>query len=314
MGRPGKVWWRASVGAWYATIHGRKVNLGTDHAEATRRFHRLKAAGEVAPPGAIAAADLFGRFLDAAKASTAPRTYEYYRDRLKPFGQSLGRRKAEDLKPLHVTQWMDAHPTWGQATRRAVVVAARRACCWGVEQGLIDVDPLARLKRPRMPRRRGITAEDAARIAAAIASPAVRDLFDGLLWTGMRPGELATLRAADISPDNRSAEVVGKSGRRVVRLAAAHPDGPIFRNARGRPWNRNAMRCAFRRLRARAGVEGVTPYALRHLFATLAIGRGVDSADVAKLMGHAGTEMLMEHYYQPADDALRRAAEKAAGE
>jgi integrase len=100
----------------------------------------------------------------------------------------------------------------------------------------------------------------------------------------------------------------------VARLAAAHPDGPIFRNARGRPWNRNAMRCAFRRLRARAGVEGVTPYALRHLFATLAIGRGVDSADVAKLMGHAGTEMLMEHYYQPADDALRRAAEKAAGE
>jgi hypothetical protein len=146
-------------------ICGRGRAVGVFHAFG--RFHRLKAAGEVAPPGAIAAADLFGLFLDAAKASTAPRTYEYYRDRLKPFGQSLGRRKAEDLKPLHVTQWMDAHPTWGQATRRAVVVAARRACCWGVEQGLIDVDPLARLKRPRMPRRRGITAEDAARIAAA---------------------------------------------------------------------------------------------------------------------------------------------------
>lgn len=36
-----------------------------------------------------------------------------------------------------------------------------------------------------------------------------------------------------------------------TRLAAEHPEGPLFLNSRGKPWTRNAIRCRFRTLRKR---------------------------------------------------------------
>lgn len=40
----------------------------------------------------------------------------------------------------------------------------------------------------------------------------------------------------------------------------------------------------------------ITPYCLRHLFATEAIAAGADVGTVAKLMGHASPDMVLEHY------------------
>ena len=38
------------------------------------------------------------------------------------------------------------------------------------------------------------------------------------------------------------------------RLMQEHPEGPLFRNEDGKPWNRNAVRCRFRRVRDRKSV------------------------------------------------------------
>lgn len=47
----------------------------------------------------------------------------------------------------------------------------------------------------------------------------------------------------------------------------------------------------------RAGIKRkLTPYCLRHLFATEAIAAGADIGTVAKLMGHASADMILEHY------------------
>ena len=40
----------------------------------------------------------------------------------------------------------------------------------------------------------------------------------------------------------------------------------------------------------------ITPYCLRHLFATEAIANGADVGTVSKLMGHASPEMVLTHY------------------
>ena len=46
-----------------------------------------------------------------------------------------------------------------------------------------------------------------------------------------------------------------------------------------------------------AGIHrAITPYCLRHLFATQAIASGADIGTVAKLMGHASPDMVLEHY------------------
>lgn len=49
-------------------------------------------------------------------------------------------------------------------------------------------------------------------------------------------------------------------------------------------------------LRAAGIKRAITPYSLRHLFATEAIAAGTDVGTVAKLMGHASPDMVLEHY------------------
>ena len=47
----------------------------------------------------------------------------------------------------------------------------------------------------------------------------------------------------------------------------------------------------------KAGIKRkLTPYCLRHLFATEAIAAGADIGTVAKLMGHTDAKMILEHY------------------
>ena len=61
---------------------------------------------------------------------------------------------------------------------------------------------------------------------------------------------------------------------------------------------------------ARAGItRRIRPYDLRHAFATELVAAGVDIGTVAKLMGHSGPTMLLEHYQFVMDKQKRKAVE-----
>jgi len=81
------------------------------------------------------------------------------------------------------------------------------------------------------------------------------------------------------------------------RLMVTHPSGPLFRDRRGEPWNRNSIRCRFRRVRRHLGLGGdVVAYLYRHAVCTDLLESGVGLAQTAELLGHKGTEMVMRHY------------------
>ena len=86
-------------------------------------------------------------------------------------------------------------------------------------------------------------------------------------------------------------------GELTRRLAERHPEGPLFRNSRGKPWTRNAIRCRFRQLRRKLPhLKGVVSYTYRHSYATDALEQGVGVAQVAEFLGHTSTDMVMQHY------------------
>jgi site-specific recombinase XerD len=78
---------------------------------------------------------------------------------------------------------------------------------------------------------------------------------------------------------------------------AEHPEGPLFTNEDGRPWNRNAIRCRFRRVRKKLPLGGdLVAYLYRHAVTTDLLESGTGLAQAAELLGHKGAERIMRHY------------------
>jgi integrase len=81
------------------------------------------------------------------------------------------------------------------------------------------------------------------------------------------------------------------------RLMEKHPEGLLFRDAKGNLWNRNSIRCRFRRVRKKLDLGGdVVAYLYRHAVCTDLLESGTGVAQAAELLGHKGTEMIMRHY------------------
>ena len=99
------------------------------------------------------------------------------------------------------------------------------------------------------------------------------------------------------------------------RLILKHPDGPIFRNQRGKPWNKNSIKCRFTRIGKKLGMPGLCAYGIRHSFATEGLKNGVDSVSLSMLMGHSDVSMIARTYQHLArnPEFLREQARKAKG-
>jgi integrase len=268
-------------------------------------------------------------------ASHGVRTYWWYREYLQSFCDAVGKLPVAELKPLHVNRWLDQHPDW-KAGRRCAVIAVKRVFNWAHGEGLIESNPLRKLKKPAAKARDRILTPDekAAILANYDQADPFFDFLTALFETGARPGEVSTVTAANVSlaegvwefQTHKTSKRLKEPKPRVVvltpraleltrKLVALRPSGPLFLDTKGEPWNRNSIRCRFRRVRKKLGLGGdVVAYTSRHTFATDALEKGVPEASVAELLGHADTTMLFRHYAKLSKkrEHLREMARKAA--
>lgn len=317
--RPAKpFYWKARDG-WYATFGTKKVLLakGRDGREAAvRAFHKLKAAGPAAPDQAgpdDTTADLCRLYLDHARDNLAPLTAEWYARHLKSFVKACGTVPAADLRPHHVVNWVGSHE-WGPSTRNGAIRAVKRVFSWATRMGYMASDPIRHLERPPMRRRELIpVAGQVSAVMEVVKDAPFHDYLLALWATGCRPGEVRSLTAAGVDVAAGTWTVVNKTRHKgdptrsiyltetlvelSRRLIVEHPEGPIFRNLRGRPWTRNAVVLRFRRLRVKLGMgKELTAYGLRHLYITDALEKGMPPATLAELVGHRNITMIMQVY------------------
>jgi integrase len=341
MGRPRKPYFRESDGWWVSRFHGEYVKLARgreNEPEARKRFHELMALEAVntsLESSDATSAALCEAFLAWSSRENSPATYEFYRPFLQTFVDLHGAVRVRDLKPYHVTRWFEAQPGWNQSTRRCALTALKRALNWAVEEGYLSDNPLRKVKKPQVLRReRVVTAGEHEAITDTVRDEAFRTFLRAMRGTGCRPGEVAAVTAQQFDPEagtwtfSRHKTVKKTRKPRVVyltpelvelcrQLATRHAEGPLFRNARGKPWTRNAVRCRFRRLRTKLKLgPGVVAYSYRHTFATEGLGAGVPIATMAELLGHVDTTMVSEHYghLDQKTDHLREAARRAGGQ
>ena len=327
--RQPRPYFRSQTQSWYVQLNGRQINLGKDEKAANVKYHQLMAGRQEADPD-ITVRELTTRFLLVAKQETARRTHEWYARHAASFVEFVGTRlKVRDLKPFHVSAWLqDRYKTSGANNKNGAVRAVKRVFKWAADEGHISSNPVSKVKPPAYePREVCITRENWRRFVDSITSAPFLDLVLFMRATGCRPFEARTIEARHVDGDcivfDRS-ESKGKRRRRVVPLfgtaheivkrLAANSTGPLFRNERGRPWTAHAMNLAFDRAEKKLGFE-LFPYAVRHTYATEAIENGVDPITVATLMGHQSVNMLMKVYQHvnQKGEHLRAAAKKAAG-
>lgn len=205
------------------------------------------------------------------------------------------------------------------------------------KQKLCDRLELARL--PEKGRRlRWLTPEEAESLFNAIEDPRFAALISFLIGTGARPGEAFALERKDLYLDDceawfpdtktdtpRMVEFPPRT-RHYLTAADLPESGPVFLTPRGEPYtprsNRGGqIRKAFKGARDRAGLgEDVTPYILRHTWATwfhaatLDFGRlcdlgGWSNADTAnryrKMAPRSLAERLIDHGWHFAQNAPR---------
>lgn len=338
-------YFRKFDGWWYVqTISPegkrRQVKLvkGLDQKDqAFQRFYELMAQKDPASApdrSKVTVAAYCDLFLEWQAKHQSPKTFDWYQRFLQSFCDVSGTVTASDLKPFHVTRWVDAHTKWGQSSQRAAMTAIKRVFNWAVAEGYLEASPLRGLRRPACGRREKIITVEEHQNLLAESWPDFQDFLTALWETGARPGEVAAVTAANYDRQQsvwilREHKTAKKTGRpRVIyltdsmvtmteRLALANPTGPLFRNSDGLGWNNNSIRCRFRRLRAKfENSDGTVAYAYRHTWTTRALLGGVPIATAAELLGHADTEMISAHYSHLSQQVahLRQAARQVAGE
>lgn len=225
-----------------------------------------------------------------------------------------------DLRPHHLADWRDrrlAEVSPGSVIREmqvlsAVLSQARR------EWGLIKVNPLSDVRRPKtpLPRDRLPTGDEIERLrhsAGEDLGHATARAFHAFLFaleTAMRAGEIVSLRWPQIDTDRRVARLlVTKNGRprdvplsgEAIRLLEALPPGmdPAF------GLSSSQLASLSRKIRDRAGIEGLTFHDSRHAAIT-SLSRKLDVLALARMVGHTDIRQLQTYYNESAEDLAKR--------
>src|SRR5947207_7083000 len=110
----------------------------------------------------------------------------------------------QELKPIHVERWVDAHPGWSPSHQRGCKVAVQRALVWADKMGVIERNPIRHLEKPQIGKREQvISPEEYAMLLGHFPDEAFRDLLEMAWHSGARPQEAIRIEARHADLSNR---------------------------------------------------------------------------------------------------------------
>jgi integrase len=332
MSRPNKIWFRKDIGWWMVTVGGKRLRLAEgreNKKQAQQKFHELAAERPQKPEGTTArVADIIEAFLAWTRIHLSENTNRNYLWYGQTFSERSGYLPVIELKPIHLTRWLD-EKGWNQTTQRNARRSIHRAFAWACEEGILSRNPLQGMKCPRAKTRKRFMSNEEYRALMRNSAHDFKQLLFSLQQTGCRPKETQTLTWEQVREDrwvlteHKTAYKVQKPRviylsvpmRKLMTVLRARSTSPyVFLNRLKKPWNNNSIRLRIQRLKIKLNLaEDLCAYLLRHAFGTNAILNGVDVATVAELMGHTSLEMVSRVYLHLADQHshLTTAVDKA---
>jgi integrase len=272
-------------------------------------------------------------WLEDTKLRVAPASYKKYdtvvRLHLRP---RFGKRKLTDITIDDVANMVAELKAAGKAPWyiSAILVPLSRIYASSIRKGWVGFNPVKGLERGERPtlEQKKMEILDSAEIQTLLASTSDRwrPLFATLVFTGMRIGEALDLRWSQIDFD-KNLVTIGKSktaaGRyreivlmpslgstlrrhKLASTLSADTDF-VFPNDAGGQGSQNSVRSALLRALKKAKItKRLRIHDMRHTFASILVGQGLDVTFVSAQLGHKTPAITLSIYAKLFDPAKRR--------
>ena len=186
---------------------------------------------------------------------------------------------------------------------------------WAVDEGMIDINPMATIKKPRFQRKiiKGLESDICNKLIGYFNGKSLSDyrnrtILMMFLDTGLRLSELANLRVTDINMEQGIIKVVGKGDKeRLVRIglktqkalwgyvARRNSNSDIIWHGKDNaPLTATGIAQMIRNLGKRLGIT-LSPHKLRHSFAISFLRNGANPFELQIALGHSTLEMTRRY-------------------
>jgi integrase len=240
---------------------------------------------------------------------------------------ALGNVKLSKLTPAHLQGFYRSKLDSGLSPRTVqyIHVVLHRALKQALRWGLVVRNVAEAVDPPRVPKKdiTPLSPDQARTFLEAASGDRLEALYVLAIHTGMRQGELFSLRWHDVDLDAGVVRVRGTKSarsRRTVTLSETALDvlrshlkrqlgeidkagslwrenGLVLATKIGTPLNRhNLTQRSFKPLLERARLPRIRFHDLRHTCATILLSRGVHAKFVQELLGHATIAITLDTY------------------
>lgn len=265
-------------------------------------------------------------FLTARKLDgLAPGTLDQYRMELTKLANYMDKPTTE-ATTNDMRSYLAQFSEMAQRSINRKISTSKAFYNWLVQEGLITVNPMFKIKTPDEPELlpRNIDKADVELLRWQPKSDRNKAIMELLVSSGMRIGELYKLNRKDLDMTNRKVKVLGKGGKerivffgQIAKYCLIHyfnsrkDDNPaLFINKYGDRLSIRSIEMQIKAAAEKAGVnEKVTPHMLRHTFATSMYEQGADIDFIARLLGHKRVDTT-RRYTSISGDAMGRMYDK----
>ena len=259
--------------------------------------------------------------LDRKVQRLSPHTIRFYSTHLNPFTEWCRTEhqleKLEDIASAHIRAYLLLlyERDLSSYSVHAVARSLRAFFNFCVQEGLIAVTPMAKIKMPKLDRTILPAFEDAdiRKLLQACVETRERAIVLVLLDTGCRVSELINLNGGDVNVaqgvvtirkgkggKDRIVYLGNKSRKMLMRfyLERGQPGekDPIWTNSRhGTRMTDSGLRQLLSRLGRRSGVKHCHPHTFRRTFALWSLRNGMSLYHLQRLMGHTDIAVLRQY-------------------
>jgi integrase len=274
------------------------------------------------------------RYLDEVTPTKRPSTAKAERLKAQKVKKALGKYSLAAVTPNIVAEYRDNRLREGKSTDTVRLELSLLSHLFNTaikewQMGLV-YNPVSNIRKPTPGpgRNRRLNEDEEKKLLRACddySNPMVAWIVRTALYTGMRAGEIQTLRREQVDlryrvvrlthTKNGSARTVPltREATDVIRAALAHPVRPldtdlIFWGEPGHDGQRRPyeFRMAWKKIMKDTGIRNLRFHDLRHEAVSRLVEIGLGDQEVAAISGHKSMQMLRRYTHLRAEDLVER--------